>query len=288
MKTIRIGTMVAATENMIQFMEEIAPYGFESFALTYNKRALEADLAEEAKKTLELLGPLDIKVSCISAYGNVLQDEEARKAFEILIDNAQNFGTDLVTGFPGRIEGEPIENSIPKYKEVFSELSKRAADKGVRIAFENCPDGPDNIAINPTYWEMMFDALPADNIGLEWEPCHQIGQFIDPVAQLRKWAPKVFHLHGKDASMEWDVLREKGIKSNVRYFNHRVPGFGDTNWKQIITILRENNFCGSIDIEPWHDVVLAKAGLEMSGQVYGMNYLKYCRGGKYYPYPNVY
>ena len=160
----------------------------------------------------------------------------------------------------------------------------------MRLAFENCEMGGNwrggnwNIAQNPDAWELMFDAVPADNIGLEWEPCHQMTKLIDPIPQLRKWVKKIFHIHGKDASIMWDVIKEHGIGGSVPFVYHRTPGFGDSNWTDIISILRLGGFTGSIDIEGWHDPVY-RGELEMQGQVRGMNYLKACRGGDFYPYP---
>ncbi|HOF89550.1 MAG TPA: sugar phosphate isomerase/epimerase, partial [Armatimonadota bacterium] len=58
---------------------------------------------------------------------------------------------------------------------------------------------------------------------------------------------------------------------------HRTPGFGDSNWTDIISELRRGGFTGSIDIEGWHDPVYC-GELEMTGQVHGLNYLKRCRG----------
>ena len=167
---------------------------------------------------------------------------------------------------------------------------KRAADKGVRIAFENCEMGGNwksgdwNIAHTPAAWELMFNALPADNLGLEWEPCHQMVKLIDPMPQLRKWVKKIFHLHGKDATILWDVVKEHGINGPQRFAFHRTPGFGDSNWTDIISELRRGGFKGSIDIEGWHDPVYCK-DLEMTGQVHGLHYLKWCRGGDIVPNP---
>jgi len=55
-------------------------------------------------------------------------------------------------------------------QEGLRELAKRAADKGVRIAFENCDMGaPGTVATgtSPTTHvvEMMFHELPVDNLG---------------------------------------------------------------------------------------------------------------------------
>ena len=141
-----------------------------------------------------------------------------------------------------------------------------------------------NIAHSPRAWEMIFNAVPSEAIGLEWEPCHQMNSLIDPIPQLRKWIKKVYHVHGKDATIAWDVIHEQGIRGGQTYVWHRTPGFGDTNWSDIITILRQNGYASTIDIEGWHDPVY-REDLEMTGQVYGLNYLKRCRGGDYIPNP---
>ena len=181
---------------------------------------------------------------------------------------------------------------MPRFKEVFGPLVKRAEDGGVRLAFENCDmhgtweSGDWNIAHAPTAWEMIFGELPSDALGLEWEPCHQMVSLVDPLPQLRRWVHKVFHVHGKDATVLWDVLRCQGMRSGEPYVYHRTPGFGDTDWTDVISILRQGGFRGSIDIEGWHDPVY-RGELEMTGQVRALNYLKRCRGGPFVPNPTV-
>jgi sugar phosphate isomerase/epimerase len=127
----------------------------------------------------------------------------------------------------------------------------------------------------------MFNETPDENIGLEWEPCHQLVYLIEPLPQIRKWAPKFFHVHGKDATVRWDVIREHGIFGRERFVFMRTPGFGDSNWTDIISELRLAGFSGTIDIEGWHDPVYREA-LEMTGQVRALEYLKQCRGGATY------
>ena len=167
---------------------------------------------------------------------------------------------------------------------MWSELAKRAADKGLRIAFENCAmegnwhTGDWNIAHNPDAWEMMFNETPDDNLGLEWEPCHQLVYLIDPLPQIRKWAPKIFHVHGKDATIRWEVIREHGVFGKVPFVWMRTPGFGDSNWTDLISELRLTGFRGSIDIEGWHDPVY-RDELEMTGQLAALAHLKQARGG---------
>ncbi|HEV7225352.1 MAG TPA: sugar phosphate isomerase/epimerase, partial [Pirellulales bacterium] len=188
------------------------------------------------------------------------------------------------------IVDRPVPESMPAFKQVFAPLAQRAEDRGVRIAFENCDMrgtwdyGDWNIAHAPTAWELMFNEVPSPALGLEWEPCHQMVSLIDPLPQLRKWIDKVFHVHGKDATVMWDVIRTSGIRGGKQYVHHRTPGFGDTNWNDVITILRLGGYRGSIDIEGWHDPVY-RGELEMTGQVRALNYLKECRGGPFVANP---
>lgn len=290
---LRIGTLVGGGD-ADSIIPQIVRHGFESFNLTFWQTTGETDLAEMAKRVQNLAEEHGFVISALSIFGNPLtgagENADTLASWERLIDHAHLFDTDLVTGFTGRLPGQPIDESIPKFKEVFGELSRRAADRGVRLAFENCDmggtwqNGDWNIAHNPTAWEMMFNAVPADNIGLEWEPCHQMVSLIDPIPQLRKWAKKVFHVHGKDATIAWDVVKEYGVHGKQPYVWHRTPGFGDCNWADIITILRQNGYRGTIDIEGWHDPVY-KDELEMTGQVHALRYLKFCRGGDIVPNP---
>lgn len=289
---IRIGTLAGKGTKTAKYLRQILPHGFESFEINFWETTGDVNLkqlAAEVKQVLAETGNTAV-VSCVGIYGNPLVNRQNAKDWAKLIDVAPLFGCDLVCGFAGRIVDQPIPDSMKKFKQVFDPLAKRAADKGVRIAFENCDMGGDwrrgdwNIAHAPTAWEMMFHEVPAQNLGLEWEPCHQMVSLIDPIAQLRKWAPKVFHLHGKDATVDWAQLRATGLRGGKRFAWHRTPGFGDSNWTDIISILRQNGFKGAIDIEGWHDPVYHGA-LEMTGQVHALNYLKQCRGGTFVPNP---
>ncbi len=307
---IRIGTLVNRGMKSAEYIKQILPHGFESFSLTFWQTTKGVDwkkLSDEVNGAISGSGAI---ISSLAIFGNPLEnstlDIETLNGWKECIDNAHLFGCDIVAGFTGRVRNKPIHESLPRFKEIWAELASRAEDKGVRIAFENCDmggtwqSGDWNIAHNPLAWEMMFNAVPSDNLGLEWEPCHQMVSLIDPMPQLRQWVGKMFHIHGKDATIHWDVVRKYGIHSAVHedialgkvhqfappFVYHRTPGFGDSNWTDIISDLRKGGFKGSIDIEGWHDPVY-KDELEMTGQVHALNYLKNCRGGSYIKNPTV-
>ncbi|QYK53235.1 MAG: sugar phosphate isomerase/epimerase [Fimbriimonadaceae bacterium] len=289
---IRIGTL-AKMPGCLDYLPQILPHGFESFQLT-NWAALPDDantvdgLKELAAKTKDVLGGKAI-IDSVGIYGNPLTDQTTADHWAILIEAAPAFGATTVCGFTGCIEA-PVDENIDRFKEIFAPLTKLAEDNGVKIAFENCDMGgtwekPNwNIAHSPRAWEMMFNAVDSDYIGLEWEPCHQMVSLIDPLPQLRKWIGKIYHIHGKDASINWDKLKTDGLRCGEWFVHHRTPGFGDTNWTDLISILRHRGWTGCIDIEGWHDPVY-RDDLEMTGQVYSLNYLKQCRGGDFIPNP---
>lgn len=307
---IRIGTLVKGDTDTAEYIRQILPHGFESFSITFWQTNKGIDLPAMADAVLAALHGSEAVISSLAVFGNPLDTEERDletvASWERAIDAAGLFGCDIVGGFTGRLRGKPIHECIPRYAEVWSRLAERAAGKGVRIAFENCDMGGTwetgdwNIAHNPTAWQLMFDAVPAQNIGLEWEPCHQMVSLIDPMPQIEAWGHKFFHVHGKDATVRWDVVRTYGVHSSMHadvalpgkvqlvppFAYHRTPGFGDSNWTDVISELRRVGFTGSIDIEGWHDPVY-RGELEMTGQVHGLNYLKRCRGGEYVANPSV-
>lgn len=290
-RAIRIGTMIKGNGGRAaETIASLADHGFESFEPFFWQTTEGQDLAELGKRCRDAIGARDITMSTIGMFGNPLEDRpldrETLEGWKQCIDNAHHFGATCVAGFTGRLRGRPIEESLPRYREVWSELARRAADRGVRIAFENCAMdgnwqvGDWNIAHNPDAWEMIFNETPDEHIGLEWEPCHQMVYLIDPLPQIRKWATRIFHVHGKDATIRWDVIREHGIFGKHPHVFMRTPGFGDSNWTDIISELRLAGWRGSIDIEGWHDPVYRDA-LEMTGQMRALEYLKQCRGGSF-------
>ena len=294
-RALRIGTMVRAHEaDPAGYVRKILPHGFESLQPFFWQTLGGHDLPLLARQIREAIGDADVTITALGVFGNPLedgdQDRETLAAWRTVIDHAHLFGASVVAGFTGRIRNKPIEASLPRFREVFGELARRAADRGLRIAFENCPmegswqSGDWNIAHNPDAWELMFNELPAENIGLEWEPCHQLCYLIDPMPQLRRWRSRIFHVHGKDATVHWDMVRQHGIHGRKKFAFHRTPGFGDSNWTDIISLLRVGGYEGPIDIEGWHDPVY-RGELEMTGQVAALEYLKRCRGGDFVPNP---
>ena len=164
-------------------------------------------------RVLDLIAPTGQKITALGLYCNPIQYEEHKANLKKCIDSAHLFGTDLVCTFAGALEGESVEAAMPGYKAVFGELGAYAADRGVRLAFENCPMGGTwkrntcNIAYSPRAWDMMFEAVPLANIGLEWEPAHAIKQLKQIFQELRnEGASGLISTHMLDSVENyWDI-----------------------------------------------------------------------------------
>jgi sugar phosphate isomerase/epimerase len=293
---IRLGTLVPAHDRTAEVVRQLLPHGFETFQVSFGRGVGDAPverLADEVRGVLDAdpaADGLPRRVSALGVYGNPLTSPETVSDWERLIDIAPRFGCDVVAGFAGRIPGRPVPDSYEPFAAVFGSLARRAEDRGVRLAFENCEKrgtwltGDWNIAHAPDAWDAMFAAVDSPALGLEWEPCHQLLSFADPLLQIRRYAGRIWHIHGKDATILWDVVRRHGIRGAVPYAAHRLPGFGDTDWGRLIGELRTAGWRGSIDIEGFHDAAFCNA-LETTGQVASLHHLHRCRGGTFVPNP---
>ncbi len=283
----QLGTVIRASRGVAGEITRLAPHGFESWQIAWSlKRDTIPPLAELAREISPLLERTGTVVSALGIYGNPLRTdalgEESRRALREAFSTAALFGTSIVACFAGRVPGAAVDACIPRFTAIWSELVREAAEEGVRVAFENCLQGGTwesgdwNIAHNPDAWELIFDAVPSSTLGLEWEPAHQMCQCIDPMQQLARWAPRIFHIHGKDANVDRDMIVRHGVYGRERFAWHRLPGFGDCNWAQIFTLLSRNGFTGNVDIEGFHDPVY-KEEREYEGQILALKYLRECR-----------
>lgn len=281
MNKIKIGTCVKGNEFLTK-LPEVIEAGFETVELYFNDFLGDFDFKETAKRAEEIIGDSHIKISSIGLYCNPLLYEERRKELEYCIDNAHLFGANTVGTFAGAVPGKSVDDTIPIFKKIFSELVKRAENANVKIGIENAhmyghwylPTC--NIGFCPRAWELMFHAVDSKYLGLEWEPSHQLEQLIDPMEQLESWAWKIVHVHGKDANIDQNYIRTYGSWFGEEYCVHRFPGLGDCNWREIMSTLQSNGYSGDICIEGFHDPVFNKER-EMEGQINALHYLKNCR-----------
>ena len=230
--------------------------------------------AERLAHEAEALG---IRISAIGAlYRNPLdprQSKFARATFYRAIETAAHIGVKTVSGFAGSVVeteihergGNPVykafEQFLPQLIAFWEPVAQFAAEHGVRLAFEHCPQGPYHLPImhynmlgQPAMWERLFNECRAENIGIEWDASHLICQFIDPVQNIHKFGSRIFHVHAKDAFINRHLLELYGI-CHPGVAEHRFPGLGQSNWAEIVHALIRAGYDSDLNIEGWHDPV---------------------------------
>ena len=279
---MKIGTCFRGN-HIFEDLENAIKLGFDTVELYFNDTLGNVNLGELSEKMRDMTEASGVTVSGIGLYCNPLTNGKAREELRYCIENARLFGTDFIGTFAGAVSGKSVEDSMPEFKKVFSELVKIAEDSNVRIGIENAHmyghwySTTCNIGFCPRAWEMMFDTVNSDRLGLEWEPSHQLQQLIPPIEQLKSWLPKIFHVHGKDAKIDKRHIREYGIWFGESYCAHCFPGRGDTDWREIIDILRKGKYQGDITIEGYHDSAYC-GDREQEGQRLALEYLRGCAG----------
>jgi len=233
----------------------------------------------------------DLRISAIGAlYQNPLdpkQTDHARAVFHRAIEVASHLGIRTVAGFcgavittrlnerGGNLVQDPPENSLPGVLGFWEPLARFAADHGVRIAFEHCPQGPYHLPVmhynllgQPAMWERLFSATRCENLGIEWDASHLLCQFIDPVTNLRRFGSRVFHVHAKDARVDRQLLKQYGV-CHPGVAEHRFPGFGQADWPEIIHTLVRAGYDSDLNIEGWHDPVFRDHAVDETGPLTG-------------------
>lgn len=287
---ITIGTMIPAV-SAITMIPQLNELGFESYELDFNGVKLSGfDFDSYGEKLQSVLDGR--RISACGTYRNPILNADDRKELTILIKNLKKLNCSVMGTFAGGNPELSVPANIPGYVNTWKPLAELAGENGVKIGFEGCGGGwhggSHNISYCSASWELMFSAIDTPVLGLEWEPCHALERLADPIPQLRRFAKKIVHIHGKDATVAWDVLRDYGTDSGMAYIWDRTPGFGDTNWADIFTILIQNGYTGGCDIEGYHDPVHYD-DMEWTAQVTALDYLKRCRGGiDYIPGPTEY
>jgi sugar phosphate isomerase/epimerase len=198
----------------------------------------------EADRIVSGLAAKGLSISALAYYPNPLDPDpaEAAAAFDHLkavVRAAKLLGVPTVGTFAGRDKTTSIDENFDTFARVWPEMVSYAGDQGVRIAIENCPmifsgdewPGGNNIAFSPANWRRMFEIIPDENFGLNFDPSHLVWQFIDIPRAVREFGPRIFHVHAKDLEVRTDGLYDHGVMSaGVGWQVPRLCGLGQVDW----------------------------------------------------------
>ncbi|MBA4018245.1 MAG: AP endonuclease [Pirellula sp.] len=217
----------------------------------------------EAARVRSLTEASGVSISGLGYYPNPLAADEAERdvacrQIEHLIRASALLGVRQANTFIGRDPCLSVDDNWPRFVEVWKPLVRLAEREDVRIGIENCPmlftrdewPGGKNLATTPALWRRMFAELDSPNIGLNYDPSHMVWQQMDYLAPLRDFASKLFHVHAKDARVDKHRLNDVGILAHpLEYHSPKLPGLGDVDWGQFISVLGDVGYDGPVCIE---------------------------------------
>jgi sugar phosphate isomerase/epimerase len=175
-----------------------------------------------------------------------------------VIEAAARLEIGVVNSFIGRDWTKSVDENWPRFLEVWPPLVNFAKEHDVRIGIENCPmlftqdewPGGKNLAATPAIWRRMFEAIPSDHFGLNFDPSHLVWQKIDYLKAIRDFASKFVHAHAKDARVDQHRLDEVGIMGTpLQFHTPKLPGLGDIDWGQFFSVLSDAGYDGPVCIE---------------------------------------
>jgi len=191
-----------------------------------------------------------LTISSLAYYTNTADPANARNIqahAKKCIDTAVKLGVPTVcmlAGMPvdGMSKIETIRKVLPK---AFKPILAHAAKKGVNIALENyfatCLQGPDT-------FECLFETIPDDHFGLNYDPSHLVHQQCDHLLPVSMFAKRIFHTHAKDTLVDKAKLAKVGVYA-PGWWRYVIPGFGNIDWGEYISHLRMNGYDGVLSIE---------------------------------------
>jgi len=217
----------------------------------------------DPKAVRQLLRKHDLEISALAYYPNNLDpDEEARRVandhLRRVIEAAQRLEVGVVGTFVGRDQHLSVDVNLEDFKRVWPPLVRFARKHDVKIAIENCPmifsgdewPGGRNLAYSPAMWRRMFEIVPDDNFGLNFDPSHLVWQLIDYTRAVRDFASRIFHVHAKDMEVDRDGLYEQGVMSlGIGWQVPRLPGLGEVRWDRFISALYAIDYDWVVSVE---------------------------------------
>ena len=225
------------------------------------ERVLEDDTY--ARYILDYSREKHVEISAMSFYPNTLDPDPEKRAANIahlknVIRASAKLGVNMVGTFIGRDQNKSVEENLALVSAVWPEILTLAEELGVRIAIENCPmlfgrdqwPGGQNLMTSPKLWRTIFDLLPSDCLGLNFDPSHFVWQRMDYVKPIYEFRDKIFHVHFKDIKLYPDQLDQVGILAYpLDFMQPKIPGLGDVRWDRFVSALTDIGYDGYACIE---------------------------------------
>jgi sugar phosphate isomerase/epimerase len=217
----------------------------------------------DAKRIDALCRSTGVSISGLGYYPNPLAPDRKEAAVYVehirkVIRASALLGINQMNTFIGRDWTKSVDDNWERFLETWPPIIRYAEETGVRVGIENCPmlftndewPGGKNLAHSPAVWRRMFEAIPSDFFGLNYDPSHMVWQFMDYLKPMQEFAHKLFHIHAKDVRLDRRRLDEVGILAYPNsYHTPKLPGLGEVNWGMFFSVLGDAGYDGPVCVE---------------------------------------
>ncbi|MCG8311542.1 MAG: sugar phosphate isomerase/epimerase [Cytophagales bacterium] len=226
---------------------------------------IDVDELDEAKvdHIKNYLASKNIYISGLGYYPNPLDPDEEQSMqylshIKKVIDAASKLEIPVVNTFIGRDPSKNVTENLKTFEARWPDIISHAQGLGINIGIENCPmfftddewPGGKNLATTPAIWDRMFEIIPNQNFGLNYDPSHMIWQHMDEIKPIYEYRDRLHHIHLKDVKVFKDKLDRVGIMANpLEYHTPKLPGYGDVRWGDFFSALTEVGYRGPVCIE---------------------------------------
>lgn len=215
------------------------------------------------RRVLDYAKAKNIAISSLAYYPNTLDADLQKRADTVqhlqnVIRASAKLGVNMVTTFIGRDQQRNVEENLQIVQQVWPPILQLAEQLGVKIAIENCPmlfgpqqwPGGQNLMTSPKNWQRVFEVLPSNNLGINFDPSHYVWQMMDYIRPIYQFQDKIFHVHFKDIKLQREQLDEVGITAYpLDYMLPKLPGLGDVDWGRFVSALTDIGYDGYACIE---------------------------------------
>ncbi len=215
----------------------------------------------EVERIKGLQTQYQVKISGLGYYPNPLAPNEAEREVYIehihkVIAASARLEIGIMNTFIGRDPAKSVKDNWPMFEQVWTPIITYAESQNVRVGIENCPmlfsldewPGGKNLAISPEVWRRMFEAIPSDHFGLNFDPSHLLWQGIDHIRAIYEYYDKFVHVHIKDEKINEELMFQRGILG-LKWHDPKIPGLGSIDWTEFCQALRDVGYEGYSCIE---------------------------------------
>lgn len=199
------------------------------------------------------------------------------------LDAAASLGGRIVGLGHARVPEASDDENVEYFRLGVTPVAEHADKLGVKLVMENYPNYGKNLAICPTMWRRLFEAVPTLSVGLCFDPSHLVFLGIDYLRALREFGARIHYAHAKDTEIIPEGLYQLGLLAGPTFgrkpvdgpgwWRYCLPGFGAIHWGAYIAALMEVGYDWVLSVEHeddlwgWReDVARAKQGLMVARQ----------------------